>query len=310
MSEHDAVPDGVPTSLIAALAAVQAELPDVNKSRTVEVENKAGEFQYSFDYADLFEISRKILPLLSKHGLAWMAKPTLGPDGKMALVYKLMHVSGQVEEGVYPLSHGGTAQQLGSAITFARRYCLCSVVGVAPKEDDDDGAAASRPVTAQRRARPQPNGDGGQPVQRARAAAPPLPGEQGYDRPAANGKATRPQVNKILAMFNKHGIEDRAERLNICSRLVRRPLGSANDMTNADVTTVVEAIEGVEQSGQPFRQWLVQLFQSTEDEAAAFAEDDGGEEPPADVAARLAAEQAALFADAGRPAPSTAGGMR
>ena len=150
----------VPPSLVAALAAVQAELPEIVKSRSADVENKAGEVIYSFGYADLYEICQKLFPLLARNGLAWLCKPTV-VDGKMSLVYKLMHVSGDVEEGVYPLVHGGTAQQLGSAITFARRYCLCSVTGVAPKGDDDDGAAASRPTTAQRQRRAAPRDGGG-----------------------------------------------------------------------------------------------------------------------------------------------------
>jgi hypothetical protein len=59
------------------------------------------------------------------------------------LAYRLGHVDGGEICGFYPLGTG-TPQQLGSAITYARRYCLCAVTGVAPGGEDDDGAQAER----------------------------------------------------------------------------------------------------------------------------------------------------------------------
>ena len=132
-------------TLAAALAAFQAELPPVGKAETAEVEGttKSGKpFKYKYSYADLAAVSKVVLPLLGQHGLAWITKPTLREDGKFVLAYKLAHVSGDEEAGEYPLS-GGTAQEIGSAITYARRYALCSVTGVAPESDDDDGSAAN-----------------------------------------------------------------------------------------------------------------------------------------------------------------------
>ncbi|MGH3518823.1 MAG: ERF family protein [Haloechinothrix sp.] len=124
-----------PGSLTAALAAVQANLPSIAKGQTAD----AG--QYTYTYADLASVSKAILPKLGAHGLAWITYPTV-VDGRFVLVYELRHVSGEAITGVYPLS-GNTPQQIGSAITYARRYCLCSVTGVAPESDDDDAKAAS-----------------------------------------------------------------------------------------------------------------------------------------------------------------------
>lgn len=122
------------SALTEALAAVQAALPEVRKGQ------KADAGQYSYSYADLAAVSKAILPLLAKHGLAWVTRPTV-VDGRFVLVYELRHTSGEVVTGEYPLT-GGTPQQIGSAITYARRYCLCSVTGVAPESDDDDAQAA------------------------------------------------------------------------------------------------------------------------------------------------------------------------
>lgn len=128
--------------LVKALAAVQAELPQIHKTETAQTGS------YSYRYADLAAVSRAVLPLLGRHGLAWITRPTVREDGRLVLAYELRHVSGQSISGEYPLPSPTSApQQLGSAITYARRYCLCSVTGVAPDSDDDDAAAASRRPT-------------------------------------------------------------------------------------------------------------------------------------------------------------------
>lgn len=122
-----------------ALSLVQAELPRIDKGRTATVPMKAGG-QYSYSYADLADVSAAVLPLLGKHGLSFTAWPTL-VGNRFVLRYELLHGSGESKAGEYPLPIGEGAQALGSAITYARRYCLCAVTGVSP--DDDDDAAAS-----------------------------------------------------------------------------------------------------------------------------------------------------------------------
>lgn len=127
--------------LVAALAAFQENLPKIGKANTASVKSDRG--SYSYKYADLAEINAAVLPELAKNGLSWTTKPTFDESGRFVLVYKLAHVSGEFEEGTYPLGNLGLAQAMGSAITYARRYCICAVTGVAPDEDDD-GAAATQ----------------------------------------------------------------------------------------------------------------------------------------------------------------------
>ena len=145
-------------SLASALAAVQAGLPAIHKGETAKVETKGGG-SYSYTYADLASISAALLPLLARHGLSFIAKPTVTDTGAFVLAYSLLHVSGQREDGSYTLPSGGTPQQVGSAITYARRYTLCAVTGVAP--EDDDGQAAEQGARESRQPPPQRNG--GQP---------------------------------------------------------------------------------------------------------------------------------------------------
>ena len=135
------MPEQVNDQLAAALAAFQAELPRIGKGNRATVKSEKG--QYSYNFADLADVSAVVLPAIAKHGLSWLAKPTLVGD-RFVLAYKLKHVSGEEETGEYPLpSPTAPPQQLGSAITYARRYTLCSATGAAPDEDDD-GQAAQR----------------------------------------------------------------------------------------------------------------------------------------------------------------------
>jgi hypothetical protein len=130
-------------TLTDALAAVQANLPHIRKA------DKADTGKYTYTYANLTDVSEALLPLLSEHGLAFVAMPTLTDTGGFVLSFELRHVSGDSIEGQWPLPLQGGPQVQGSAITYARRYALLAVTGVAP--DDDDGRAAQDAAT-----KPQP----------------------------------------------------------------------------------------------------------------------------------------------------------
>lgn len=134
-------------SLAEAMAAFQADLPAVTKGSTASI---PGRPQYR--YADLADLSAAVLPALGRHGLSWMAMPTLTESGTFVLRYELLHTSGQSRTGEYTLPQG-TPQQIGSALTYARRQCLSAVTGVAADEDDD-GAAAQHATPARNGSQP------------------------------------------------------------------------------------------------------------------------------------------------------------
>lgn len=127
------------STLHEALLALQAELPTITKDNTAEVPTKSGG-KYTYKYADLGAVHDALFPLLNKHGLIWVTAPTVNRYG-FTLHYQLLHSSGGIS-GKYYLPQG-TPQEIGSAITYARRYALLAVCGVAP--EDDDGAAATAP---------------------------------------------------------------------------------------------------------------------------------------------------------------------
>lgn len=163
-----------------ALAQVQAELPEVKKERTAKVQMKQGG-EYSYTYADLASISAQVLPLFAKNGLSWLTMPTIDDHGHFVLRYELLHSSGESRVGHYPLPDpSAKAQEMGSAITYARRYTLCSVAGVVP-EDDDDGRMAQHAPTRQKQ--------GQRPIQ-AHKPSPPSSPNRSESREGQSGEET------------------------------------------------------------------------------------------------------------------------
>lgn len=232
-------------SLAQAVAMLQTRLPEIKKSQTADVPTKSGG-SYSYSYADLAQVTRELMPILGELGLSFMAKPTLGGDGKFVLAYKLLHVSGEKEEGEYPLSSSGTPQAMGAAITYARRYCLCAITGIAP-EDDDDGAAAQAEVEQQRgtadrssrsRQRPQTSG------QRAARHEPPSASE-------AIATINQPQMRKLHALFGQVGWTDRDDRLRAASAIAGRTLSSSTDLTRDEASRVIDTLGRIADDPDP-----------------------------------------------------------
>ena len=92
-------------------------------------------------YAGINEVLTAVLPTLTEVGLCFVQFP----DGD-ALTTRLMHVSGEWLQASYALNPvQNTPQACGSALTYARRYALLSVLGLGT--DDDDGQAASTAPT-------------------------------------------------------------------------------------------------------------------------------------------------------------------
>lgn len=102
-------------------------------------------------YADLASVWEACREQLSSNGIAVVQAPATGERG-LVLLTTLMHSSGQWIDGEYPVKPiKDDPQALGSALTYARRYSLSSMVGVAPDDDDGNdgsGLGAQKPKTA------------------------------------------------------------------------------------------------------------------------------------------------------------------
>ena len=125
--------------IAAALAKAQGELTNPPKTKTAD----AGKYKYA--YADLAEVIDHVRPVLAKHGLA-VVQMVAARETANILITKLIHDSGQCLESTYPLPRQAAAQEMGSAITYARRYSLCAILGIAAESDDDGTKAQEAPT--------------------------------------------------------------------------------------------------------------------------------------------------------------------
>ena len=96
-------------------------------------------------YADLSACVEAVIDSLHKNGFALMQK-THECESGVAVETILMHESGeQISGGILRVpASKQDPQGYGSALTYARRYSLMAVCGIAP--EDDDGNAASKPA--------------------------------------------------------------------------------------------------------------------------------------------------------------------
>lgn len=129
-------------ALAPALAKAQAEFGTVEKAARAEVPTRSGG-KFSYTYATLTDVLEAVLPVLNSNGISVQQWPGW-ESGMVTLETVLMHVSGEwmAASMAMPVAGDG-AQAAGSAITYARRYALASILGL--KQDDDDGAAATAP---------------------------------------------------------------------------------------------------------------------------------------------------------------------
>jgi hypothetical protein len=150
-------------------------------------------------YASLASIWEAAREPLTSNGLSVVQTPEISDFGVCTLTTTMLHSSGEwisstmsvpvlpqvVARGEQPVQ---TAQSYGSALTYARRYALSAIVGIAPDDDDDDGNAASHPPAKQSDRKGQGQGQGqGKPKPFNRSAALRRVGELGGDVKHAEG---------------------------------------------------------------------------------------------------------------------------
>ncbi len=121
--------------LVSALAKAQR----VMKPAIYNKVNPHFKSRYA-DFASCMDACR--IPL-SDNGIA-VIQSCETIDGKISLITMLAHVSGQWMKSEFPIIPSKMdSQAIGSAMSYAKRYSLCGMIGiVADEEGDDDGEAA------------------------------------------------------------------------------------------------------------------------------------------------------------------------
>jgi hypothetical protein len=138
--------------IAAALAKAQAVIQNPAKDK----ENP----HFKSKYADLASGLDCVRPALSAQGIAFV-QPTEITDDGVILRTRLIHASGQWIESTYPVSKFAPHQQLGAALTYAKRQALFALVGICGDDEDDDGVAANAADTSSRKVAPAKREDKG-----------------------------------------------------------------------------------------------------------------------------------------------------
>lgn len=89
-------------------------------------------------YASLGAVLKVVKKAANQFGL-YVTQYTLLQNDRVVLVTRIAHISGEFRESTFPLEFNSSAknQEKGSAITYARRYSLCSIFGITGEDDDD-----------------------------------------------------------------------------------------------------------------------------------------------------------------------------
>ncbi len=122
--------------LAEALSAFQGEITDPVKNRV----------SHTSKYADLPCILELCRPLLSKNGLSIAQFPGIASNDKISIETVLMHKSGEWVSSIYEMNAISQAERLkstnaaqadGIIITYARRYAITALLGIAAQDDTD-----------------------------------------------------------------------------------------------------------------------------------------------------------------------------
>jgi len=128
------------TELGASLALAQAEMANPAKNSTNPF--------FKSSYADLAEVINVSKPALAKFGLSIIQMPYVH-NGLSGVETTIIHKSGEYISSRLNMPVGGKkdAQAVGSAITYARRYALAGVCGIAQEDDDANKTAGKKTST-------------------------------------------------------------------------------------------------------------------------------------------------------------------
>ena len=135
-------------SFDAAFAAMQPELPEIDKRGKIVIRDKHDRetVLQSTPYALWDDTNKVIKPILAKHGfgLSFRISQT---EGRLTTTAVLSHTSGHREETSFasPIDNTGSknnVQGWGSAFSYGKRYTGTALLNISTKGEDDDGKTA------------------------------------------------------------------------------------------------------------------------------------------------------------------------
>src|SRR6266436_6075214 len=152
-------------ALASALAKAQAELVNPEKSLTATIRTGgSGAGERTFRYAPLSSGLDIVRKTLGQHEIATVQTTAIDQaSGIVNLTTVLAHASGEwiaSDWPVCPIAEIASPQRMGAALTYARRYALFTLVGIAGEDDLDapdlcDGPSSLSPSAVDRSFKPK-----------------------------------------------------------------------------------------------------------------------------------------------------------
>jgi hypothetical protein len=230
-------------TIAAALAKAQAQLVNPEKSLTGIIRSdRTGAAEQSFRYAPLSSGLDIVHKTLSQHEIATVQTTSIDDTaGIVRLSTVLAHASGEWIASDWPvcaISETAVPHRMGAALTYARRYALFTLVGIAGEDDlDAPDLADSAPETANIKINRQSGSNGGQKITLDRATG-----------RGARNKSTSALLQRELSSVLSASL--RAELLREINDLnsadeaalwAQRRLVAKNQLSSADAQQVEEA---------------------------------------------------------------------
>jgi hypothetical protein len=225
-------------ALASALAKAQAELVNPEKSLTATIRSgRPGEGERSFRYAPLSSGLDIVRKTLGQHENATVQTTAIDKEtGVVNLSTVLAHASGEWIASDWPVcavAETANPQRMGAALTYARRYALFTLVGIAGEDDlDAPDLCAAPPTTAAR------TGTGS-----GELRLPPRSDGNGRTRAAA-------RAAPLLSSDESAGLRDRLlgeiaglQSVESATNWAQGALAAKNQLTASDAKLVEEAFE-------------------------------------------------------------------
>src|SRR5262245_29808784 len=227
-------------ALASALAKAQAELVNPEKSLTATIRSdRPGEGERSFRYAPLSSGLDIVRKTLGQHEIATVQTTAIDKEtGVVNLSTMLAHASGEWIASDWPVcavAETANPQRMGAALTYARRYALFTLVGIAGEDDiDAPDLCAAPPTTAAR------TGTGS-------GEFLPPPSSDGNGRTRAAGK---PASTPLLSSDESAALRDRLlgeiaglQSAESVTNWAQGALAAKNQLTASDAKLLEEAFE-------------------------------------------------------------------
>ena len=223
-------------TIAAALAKAQLELTNPEKSLVATIRSPfPREADRTFRYAPLSSGLDIVRKSLGRHEIAIIQATEIDKEaGLLRLTTVLAHSSGEWVSSDWPvcqISDIASAQRVGAALTYARRYALFTLVGIAGEDDLDAPDLNANPSPAApvpRSSYPRKEGNGGQAAAEQPATARP-------GRPSAF--SSRTVLKTQLSASLRESLREQLTTINSADEAAAwayRNLPAKNTLTSAD----------------------------------------------------------------------------